>query len=111
MKTICRLRSVKITLLICLLALFADAQRLKDQRSSPQPNGQPISSILNADGSIKRDISGSFDPKGFRMLADEGGAPRFVPETEAPSNLSPTTGCSDGWDDRFWTDGPSGPVG
>lgn len=71
--------------------------------------GNPISPILDANGSIKRGVSGSFDPKGFRMITGPDGAPRFVAEGEQ-DKFSPATDCGDRWDDRFWTNGVGGGV-
>ena len=68
------------------------------------PQGQPISAILRDDGSIRNGASGSFDPKGFRMITKEGGMPRFVAEEALTSAI----GCGDRWDDRFFTNGVSG---
>ena len=70
------------------------------QNIAAQP-ARPISSVLNADGSIKLGISGSFDPKGFRMATGPDGSPRFISEAEVSRNLSPNGSCIDGWDDRF----------
>jgi hypothetical protein len=93
--------------LIIALSLLLSVFISENSAQSPS-SAQPISSILNADGSIKRGISGSFDPKGFRMTNGPDGSPRFMSETEALRSLPLATDCNDGWDDRFWTNGLGG---
>ena len=79
-------------------------------QNSREPHSTPISSMLNVDGSLKAGVACSFDPKGFRMIAGLGGAPRFVADDSGTNILSPATNCADGWDDRFWLGGALGDV-
>ncbi len=112
MKNMSLTKSLKAALIILCLALLAAAQSSGDlnRMRAEQPSGQPISSILNTDGSIRPGVSGSFDPKGFRMLAGENGSPRFVAHGIGQIDHSSATACEDRWDDRFWPNGVNGPV-
>jgi trimeric autotransporter adhesin len=40
-----------------------------------------IQEILNSDGSLRQEASGSFDSKGFNMITDASGKPRFFPQS------------------------------
>jgi len=70
----------------------------------------PVSSVLNPDGSVKRGSLGSYDTKGFRMVTGKDESPHFVADNGVQNSTSLTTDCSDGWDDRFGTNGPDGYV-
>jgi trimeric autotransporter adhesin len=96
----------KLTLVVLCLAVLSFSQAPEDR----EPDRQPISSILNPDGSMKRGISGNFDPEGFRFITGPDGAPRFVPDDARKNVMFPTTDCGDGWDDRFWLGGTEGDV-
>jgi len=106
------MRSLIWLKLIFITAVFAFATSICAQDdpgfgSRGGAKNVPISSVLNSDGSVKQGSSGSFDPKGFRMITGSDGAPRFIPESAATSgsyfSLSTATDCNDGWDDRFGT--------
>jgi len=112
MKNISLTEILKVALISLCIAFSAAAQLPGDldRMRAEQPSGQPISSILNTDGSIRRGVSGSFDPKGFRMRAGENGAPRFVANSIGQVDHSSATTCGDRWDDRFWPNGVNGAV-
>jgi len=72
------------------------------------PATRPLSEVLDESGRLRPNLpAGSFDPKGFRMVQDDNGAPRFVPETEGQDlgarpfvSQSPTDDDAN-WDSRF----------
>jgi len=70
------------------------------QATDKSSGAAPISSVLDANGSIRKGSSGSFDAKGFRMSYDRDGKPIFLPDMRTDI-FSPDGGCLDGWDDRF----------
>ena len=82
------------SLLVFLLALLT-ASAVCGQSSKAS-----LSTILNADGSVRADITGTFDPSGFRMGYGPNGEPRFV------DNSHPLGGCTpDSWDTTFTSNG------
>ena len=52
-----------------------------------------LSSALNPDGSMKSNVTGSFDSTGYRMSFGPNGEPRFVSPSADPLGSS----CNDGW--------------
>ena len=89
---------------------------------SADPGGTrtPVSAILKPDGTLdlSTGFSGSVDVKGYRMVTDSGGVPRFVAAT--PDGLPLSAQPSDGlvaaaesdtndvyWDDEFTINGAS----
>ncbi len=70
-----------------------------------QGSSQPLTSALNADGSMKLGVSGSFDSKGYSLSYGPKGEPRFVSSAE----VGPA-GCGDNWDTTFKPNGASGAV-
>src|ERR1051325_4929870 len=65
------------------------------------PKTAPISTILDADGSVKPNMSGSFDPSGYRLEFETDGKPRF---TTAESTVLGGN-CNDGWEGGFSVNG------
>ena len=102
--------SIKLTIISLCLALLTAAQNLGDLDPArvERSTEQPISAILNSDGSIKRGISGSFDPTGFRIVTGRDGTPRFVADSEGKIDHTSATDCGDRWDSRFWQNGVNG---
>ena len=84
-----------ISYLLFVFALFTAS----DVYAQSAPNA-PLSTILNDDGSLKQNASGSFDPSGFRMSYGPNGEPRFVQSSSATQS-----GCSDNWDTSFLING------
>lgn len=62
----------------------------------------PISNILDGDGTIKPNMSGSFDPGGFRFTYGPKGEPRFIAAEQSNQG-----NCSDSWDSTFNINGAS----
>ena len=105
MKTVIRL-SILVLGFVTVITPSHRAGTINAETSITElPTGRPISSALNPDGSIKRGISGSFDPQGFRMHTGPDGAPRFISESAPPRTLVPAGACHDDWDDRFTING------
>lgn len=62
--------------------------------ASPRLPHRSVASILRADGTLRTGASGSFSPKGYRMVLGRHGAPHFVRAGTAAAGDS-------NWDDRF----------
>jgi hypothetical protein len=60
--------AVLFSVVVATLSLAAPSDLYTTFRNSDRTNNTPISSILNPDGLVKPGSSGSFDPKGFRMV-------------------------------------------
>jgi hypothetical protein len=64
-----------------------------------------LSEILNPDGTLKlgTGIQGSFDPKGFKMVAGGEGRPRFVPAMPGQNTVEAGLAAAgdENWDDQF----------
>ena len=84
--------SLKILLALLFLAATVAAQ-------APANGSGPLSNILNPDGSIRPNMSGSFDSNGYRMSFGPNGEPRFAPAESQPIGPS----CNDGWQDLGFT--------
>ena len=104
----------------CLLLFMAGgADAIAGPNRSEKPAimsaARPLSEILNPDGTVNlgRGSSGSFDPRGFRMIAAPRQAPRFMPEPISTA-INQTGGIAvsaDGyWDTRFAIPGANGYV-
>jgi len=101
----------------CIWLFFigaASALEGQGQAEKPVAVGpvRPLSEVLSSDGTVNlgRGLSGSFDPRGFRMISDPGKPPRFVPESSPLTQGSrPGVAASDegSWDDRFFISGAS----
>lgn len=63
--------------------------------------GQALAGVLNADGTVKPGMAGSFDASGYRMEYAATGEPQFVPRTAGPD---------DKWDGQFGVPGVDGSV-
>src|SRR5690606_12788900 len=59
-----------------------------------------LPAILNPDGSIRTNVSGSFDPSGYRLTHGPNGEPRFTSANEGDH-----LGCADSWDTSFYPNG------
>ena len=106
---------------VCAYLFLAGVMPLssaQDRVTKPASFGpaRSMTEILNPDGTIKlgAGVSGSFDPRGFRMIAEPGKPPRFVadatsaaPPSHAVSSASPSSGY---WDDRCTVVGASDSV-
>lgn len=68
--------------------------------SAQSPSNTSLSAVLNPDGSVKPNITGNFDPTGYRLASGPNGEPRFV---AAPGSAQ--GGCSDSWDTAFSING------
>src|SRR5687768_9943320 len=64
-----------------------------------------LSTALNADGSIRPDAVGSFDPSGYRLAYGLNGEPRFL---SAPQSFGTCT--PDAWDTTFTANGADNEV-
>jgi hypothetical protein len=77
---------------------------------------RPLSEIINSDGTLRleKGLAGSFDPRGYRMVAEAGQEPRFVRSARTaagPQNGSGLLGADTGyWDGKFGISGVGGPV-
>ncbi|MBL7979225.1 MAG: hypothetical protein JNN12_12875 [Bacteroidetes Order II. Incertae sedis bacterium] len=61
----------------------------------PTTPATPLEKALDADGRLRRNLpAGSYEAKGFRMVQDANGAPRFIPQS------TPTDDDAN-WDSRF----------
>ena len=65
----------------------------------------PLSAALNPDGSLRRGVNGSFDPRGYRLFAGQDGEPRFTTEPATAGGCTP-----DSWDTNFSINGTNGVV-
>jgi hypothetical protein len=75
------------------------SKRIDTQSQSPtgQKEGtKSVAGLLNIDGGIKPGIDGAFDASGYQMLLGANGAPSFVPMS---------SGCTESWDNRFFSSG------
>jgi hypothetical protein len=71
--------------------------------AAPAPQGQPLATVLNPDGTLQAGCTGSFDASGYRMLSAPHGKPVF--------QLLGTTGTDDkNWQDGFNLPGTNGEV-
>lgn len=104
-------RFAAIGVFVLTAAIVVTAQTSNVENSS-------IQSVLNADGTIKTDRAGNFNPQGFEMTTDADGKPRFVAAAKSDTSLdnnrktasSAASGCSDNWDSRFLNPGVFGSV-
>ena len=86
--------------LLFVFALFTAADVCGQSASSGS-----LSTILNDDGSVKKNVTGSFDPSGFRMSYGPNGEPRFFDDSH------PLGGCTpDSWDTTFTANGADNTV-
>ena len=69
--------------------------------ASAQSTSQPLGSILNSDGSVNKNVTGSFDPSGYRLTHGPNGEPRFVAEPRSVGGSC----APDGWDTNFSLNG------
>ncbi len=99
------LSSVAIALLFVFVSLTTKGVPAQIPSLPSAAGVASVSTILNPDGSVMPNISGSFDPRGYRMAYGPGGEPRFV--TDAESN---PLGCGDAWDTTFIPNGASNKV-
>ena len=92
-----------------LLVFLMWGQRVQAQ-TPPEVRtlARPLNEVLDAEGRLRPNLpAGSFDPKGFRMVQDANGAPRFLPESGGQDlgtrpfvTQSPTDDDAN-WDSRF----------
>jgi hypothetical protein len=90
-----------LMILVSIMALFAAMSVSAQVRS----DNAPLSTAIRADGSLKPDVAGSFDPSGHQLTYGPKGEPRFVPADPKPEGT-----CSDGWDTSFTTNGANDSV-
>ena len=92
-----------------LLVFLMWGQRVQAQTPPEvRPATRPLNEVLDAEGRLRPNLpAGSFDPKGFRMVQDANGAPRFLPESGGQDlgtrpfvTQSPTDDDAN-WDSRF----------
>ena len=90
---------------ILLIAGLAAWPRVSGWAAAPPGNQgtQSLDAVLNADGTLKQGVNGSFNPRGFKMRYTKDGAPCFAAEAQNASSLAGV--CSDSWDDRFINSG------
>src|ERR1051326_7118013 len=70
----------------------------------PDNHGTPsLAAALNADGTLKQGVNGSFNPRGFKLRYTKDGAPCFA--ANEPNASLPAGVCSDNWDNRFTNSG------
>ncbi len=89
--------------LLALLFLFCTAAAGGFAQDLPKVGpSEPLETILNADGSINMSsgFNGPLDPRGWRMLVDHYGRPKFVRSGEGAPAASAVEG-DEQWDDRF----------
>ena len=87
-----------VSYLLFLVALFTTANVSAQSGSNPS-----LSTVLNPDGSVKQNVTGSFDSSGFRMSYGPNGEPRF-------SERATLGTCSDSWDTNFSLNGADNDV-
>lgn len=101
------LRELFILLAVCVL--FASnllAQSVGNiSARSVATNGSSLSTVLGPDGSVRPNITGSFDPSGYRLTYGPNGEPRFVSESRSVGNCTP-----DAWDTTFKPNGANDDV-
>jgi len=99
-----------ITIFLCsfLLSIQTAFGQIERQPATHRTDFGPrsIKSILNSDGSIRRDTPGSYDAKGFRIWSGVEGSPRFTNPLETKTAVADA--CSDNWDDQFAANGLNG---
>src|ERR1700686_550392 len=90
---------------ILLIAGLAAWPRVSGWAAAPPGNQgtQSLDAVLNADGTLKQGVNGSFNPRGFKMRYTKDGGPCFAAEAQNASSLAGV--CSDSWDDRFINSG------
>jgi len=71
----------------------------QDPNAKPVSFGseKPLGEILNSDGTIRleKGLSGSFNPQGFRLIAEPGKQPRFVPFPSTGTNRDDIPGSTE----------------
>jgi trimeric autotransporter adhesin len=90
-------------LMLCLLSLSLLGWRAAGGAKTASPAGgqNSLAGVLNADGSLKPGVRGSFDVSGYRMEYTASGAPRFVPAGAAQAECN-------SWDPQFSLNGTRG---
>ena len=102
-----------ILLPLLLIAWPAQAQRVipppRDRNAAPLATRQLIREALNPDGTLKQNLHGSFDARGWRLRADASGQPRFEPlSVEAEAGIQ-TVPSDRNWDPRWSSPGTDQP--
>ena len=59
----------------------------------------PLSSYLNANGSLKQGVNGSFDARGFKLSFDDSGAPRFI--ADGQTSITSSLACDSAWSSDY----------
>jgi len=79
------MRSIKIIVFGAFLSFSIFGTAAAQEKSAAGPALKPITDLLNPTGALKlqQGLTESFDPKGFRMIAEAGKPPRFVPASES----------------------------
>ncbi len=84
----------------CLLFVIVLITTFGASAQTSSPKSLPISTILNSDGSVKPNMTGSFDPSGYKFGYGPRGEPRFMAEDKQVLGS-----CNDGWDSNFILNG------
>ena len=112
------MKTTRSDFLPVLMSLLMAASALGRQASPDEPlpastSLTPLEEALNPDGTLAAsDLNGSFDPRGWRMVAGPKGQPRFVRAgslntAAVRSAAKPENVAANGkWDDRFLLNTP-----
>ena len=101
-------RGVQIAILVvAVFSVLVHSVSVTATGAAP-PSGAPLSTILQADGSLNlhSGFTGTIDPSGYRMVTGPEGTPRFVASAIGPESDSNSVY----WDDQFGLPGTSGGV-
>lgn len=109
-KRLATARGVAATALLAALLLFAApiaaqivprAERAGGV-SLGTPDVRPLAGALDADGRLRTDVDGAFDPAGFDLVLGEDGAPRFRPTASVATSVLAGGGAPTLWREGFY---------
>jgi trimeric autotransporter adhesin len=96
-----------LLVLVAVHGVLAQSQAEVSRPASAVPS-VPVSSILQADGSVdlSKGFSGTLDVKGWHMTTDPSGAPKFVraPATKSSRSVDSYVGPEADPDNKYWDD-------
>ncbi|NVO03323.1 MAG: T9SS type A sorting domain-containing protein [Bacteroidetes bacterium] len=90
---------LKLTLLFVLLFIFSFSYAYNNDGNiiqKTQNNQKSLKEVLNPDGTINTSVvlNGSFNPQGYKMIAEPGQVPRFIPIDSTQGRLA---------GDQYWS--------
>src|SRR3954451_11496702 len=105
-------RVIGLMSLFILLVSSVTVQAAVRQETPGTPALASLGNALNADGTLKAGVSGSLDPRGWRMTTGPHGEPRFMrtstsgaAQSSASSIATAPVAADVNWDDRFGAPG------